>query len=165
MAQVPTVHATAVLVGARALLIRGPAGSGKSRLALKLIEAAESGILRFARLVADDRVRLEPCHGRLLARAPKELAGLIEVRGLGIRHMAHEAVAVVGGVVDLAAAEAQRLPDSRIQTEVAGVSLPRLPVAANDDPGSVVLSWLTTASEVRESLGHSLTRTSEAKGI
>ena len=145
MAQAPTVHATAVLVGARALLIRGPAGSGKSRLALKLIEAAESGILRFARLVADDRVRLEPCHGRLVVRAPDELAGLIEVRGLGIRHMAHEAVAVVGGVVDLAAADAERLPDSRIQTEVAGVSLPRLPVAANDDPGSVVLSWLTTA--------------------
>ena len=53
------VHACAVLIGARALLIRGPAGSGKSRLALALIEAAEAGRLRFARLVADDRVRLE----------------------------------------------------------------------------------------------------------
>src|SRR5262245_35775079 len=101
MRELPTVHACAVLVGARALLIRGPAGSGKSQLALKLIEAAQSGVLRFARLVADDRVRLEPSHGRLLARAPVELAGLIEVRGLGIRHLAHEQVAVVGAVVDL----------------------------------------------------------------
>ena len=141
----PTVHATAVLVGARALLIRGPAGSGKSRLALKLIEAAQAQVLRFARLVADDRVRLEPCHGRLLARVPDELAGLIEVRGLGIRRMAYEPVAVVGSIVDLAAADAQRLPDEPMQIEIAGLPLPRLAVAVNDDASPAVLSWLTTA--------------------
>jgi HPr kinase/phosphorylase len=140
----PTVHASAVLIGARALLIRGPAGSGKSLLALKLIEAAQSGLLRFARLVADDRVRLEPCHGRLLARAPAELAGLIEVRGLGIQHMTHEPVAVVGGIVDLAAADAERLPHP-VQIEVEGVPLPRLAVAVNDDACPAVLAWLTTA--------------------
>src|SRR5215475_5219305 len=121
MAQASTVHASAVLVGARALLVRGPAGSGKSRPTLKLIEAGQAGMLRFARLVADDRVRLEPCHGRLIARTPEELAGLIEVRGLGIRRMTYEPIAVVGRVVDLAAADAQRLPDSRIRTEIAGV--------------------------------------------
>src|SRR5262245_20850435 len=141
----PTVHASAVLIGARALLIRGPAGSGKSLLALKLIEAAQSGLLRFARLIADDRVRLEPCHGRLLARAPEELAGLIEVRGLGIRRMAHEPVAVVGGIVVLAAADAERLPDRQTQIEVEGVPLPRLAVAVNDDPCPAMLAWLTTA--------------------
>ena len=141
-----TVHASAVLVGARALLIRGPAGSGKSLLALKLIKAAEADVLRFARLVADDRVRLEPCHGRLLARPPEALAGLIEVRGLGIRRMAHEPVAVVGGIVDLAAADAERLPDRQTQIEVEGVPLlPRLAVAVNDDPCPAVLAWLTTA--------------------
>ena len=53
-----TVHASAVLVGARAVLIRGPSGAGKSRLALDLIEAARGGRLRFARLVGDDRVHL-----------------------------------------------------------------------------------------------------------
>jgi serine kinase of HPr protein (carbohydrate metabolism regulator) len=141
----PTVHATAVLVGARALLIRGPAGSGKSLLALKLIEAAQAQVLRFARLVADDRVRLEPRHGRLLARVPDELAGLIEVRGVGIRRMAYEPVAVVGSVVDLAAADAQRLPDDPMQIEIAGLPLPRLAVAVNDDPSPAVLTWLTTA--------------------
>ena len=64
MADVATVHGCAVLVGTRAILIRGPAGSGKSRLALALIEAADAGHLRFARLVADDRVQLVAAHGR-----------------------------------------------------------------------------------------------------
>jgi HPr kinase/phosphorylase len=146
MAQAPTVHASALLVGARALLIRGPAGSGKSRLTLKLIEAGQAGMLRFARLVADDRVRLEPCHGRLIARAPQELAGLIEVRGLGVRRMAYEPIAVVGRVVDLAAADAERLPNRRTQIEVEGVLLPRLPVAVNQDPCPAVLAWLMTAA-------------------
>ena len=49
-----TVHASAVLIGARAVLIRGPSGSGKSQLALGLIEAARGGALAFARLVADE---------------------------------------------------------------------------------------------------------------
>ena len=53
-----TVHAAAVLVGARAVLIRGPSGVGKSRLALQLIQAADAGTLRFTRLVGDDRVHL-----------------------------------------------------------------------------------------------------------
>ena len=66
MAGLPaTIHASAVLAGARAVLIRGPAGAGKSRLALALIEAAQSGLLPFARLVADDRVELQARHGRL----------------------------------------------------------------------------------------------------
>jgi HPr kinase/phosphorylase len=145
MAERPTVHACAVLVGARAFLIRGPAGSGKSQLALKLIAAAQSGLLPFARLVADDRIRLEPCHGRLLARAPETLAGLIEVRGLGIRELPYESVAVVGGVVDLAAADAERLP-KQMEVEVAGIALPQLKIAEGHDPYPSVLAWLTTKS-------------------
>jgi HPr kinase/phosphorylase len=145
MAELPTVHACAVLVGARALLIRGPSGSGKSQLALKLIAAAQSGLLPFARLVADDRIRLEPCHGRLLVRAPATLAGLIEARGLGIRQLPHESVAVVGGVVELAAAGAERLPE-QAEIEVAGIKLPQLKMAENQDPYPSVLAWLTTKS-------------------
>jgi HPr kinase/phosphorylase len=145
MAERPTVHACAVLVGARALLIRGPAGSGKSQLALKLIAAAQSGLLPFARLVADDRIRLEPCHGRLLARAPDTLAGLIEVRGLGIRKLPYETVAVVGGVIDLAAADAERLP-KQTEIQVAGIALPQLKIAEGHDPCPSVLAWLTTKS-------------------
>jgi HPr kinase/phosphorylase len=145
MAERPTVHACAVLVGARAFLIRGPAGSGKSQLALKLIAAAQSGLLPFARLVADDRIRLEPCHGRLLARAPETLAGLIEVRGLGIRQLPNESVAVVGGVIDLASPEANRLPEPA-EVEVEGIKLSQLKIAKGHDPYPSVLAWLTTKS-------------------
>jgi HPr kinase/phosphorylase len=145
MTERPTVHACAVLVGAHAVLIRGPSGSGKSQLALRLIIAAQSGLLPFARLVADDRIRLEPCHGRLLARAPDALAGLIEVYGLGIRHMPHEPVAVIGSVVELAAPDAQRLPE-RAEVEVEGITLPQLKIAKGHDPYPSILAWLTTKS-------------------
>ena len=83
----PTIHASAVLVGARAILIQGPSGSGKSRLAMALLDAAGAGLVPFARLVADDRCHLETAHGRLLVRPAPALAGLIEVRGLGIRRV------------------------------------------------------------------------------
>ena len=80
-AQGPTIHATAVLVGARAVLIRGPGGSGKSTLALRLLQAAETGLIRFACLVGDDRLHVEAVRQILLARPSAPLAGLIEVRG------------------------------------------------------------------------------------
>jgi serine kinase of HPr protein (carbohydrate metabolism regulator) len=146
MPERPTVHACAVLVGARALLIRGPSGSGKSRLALRLIAAAQSGLLPFARLVADDRIRLEPCHGRLLVHAPDTLAGLIEVRGLGIRQLPYEPVAVVGGVVDLATPDAQRLPEPA-EVEVEGIRLPQLRIAKDQDAYPSLMAWLTTESQ------------------
>jgi HPr kinase/phosphorylase len=137
----PTVHASAVLAGARAVLIRGPAGAGKSRLVLALIRAAETGSLRFARLVGDDRVHLEACHERLLVRPAASLAGLVEVRGVGIVRLDHEPVAVVGLVVDLAAGDAERLP-AEPETEVCGVRLRRLAVTAGRDPLPPVLAVL-----------------------
>ena len=125
------------------MLIRGPAGAGKSRLALALLQAARTGQLPFARLVADDRVALEACHGRLLARPAPPLAGLIEIRGLGIRAVPFEPVAAVGRIVDLAAEAADRLPAEadRIAT-IAGVSLPRLAVAPGIDPLPLVFAFL-----------------------
>jgi HPr kinase/phosphorylase len=143
MADHSTVHASAVLVAARAVLIRGPSGSGKSRLALALIAAGETQLLPFTRLVADDRVELETCNGRLLARPPDTLAGLLEMRGLGIRLIPHEPVAVVGMVVDLAAADAQRMPTAvERETVIAGVSLPRLAVTSGEDPMPLVMALL-----------------------
>ena len=139
----PTIHASAVLVGARAVLIRGPSGSGKSRLALALLEAARSGTLPFCRLVADDRANVEALHGRLLVRPAATLAGLIEIRGLGIRRVPYEAVAVVGLVVDLAAADASRMPEPVAQSrEIERITLPRLAVAAGQDALPMVLSYL-----------------------
>jgi serine kinase of HPr protein (carbohydrate metabolism regulator) len=146
MADSPTVHASAVLVGARAVLIRGPAGAGKSQLALALIAAAQARLIPFARLVADDRVELEARHGRLLARPPKALAGLIEVRGLGIRRLPYEPVATVGTIVDLAVPDAQRLPSPlERQAVVAGILLPRLAVASGVDPLSAVIALFGTS--------------------
>src|SRR5450755_1201828 len=134
-AKTATVHASAVLAGPRAILIRGPAGSGKSRLALALIQAAECGRITFARLVCDDRIELMAAHGRLLARSPQALAGLIEVRGLGIRRLAHEPVAVIGLVVELAMPEAERLPEAaEREVAVSGIKLPRLAVGPGTDP-------------------------------
>jgi len=126
MTPAPTIHASAVLVGAKAVLIRGPAGSGKSRLVLELIQLAMRGAIPLARLVGDDRVHLAAESGRLLVRPAAELAGLIEIRGFGIRRMPYEAVAVVGLVVDLATA-AERLPGpAALKTSISGLSLPRL---------------------------------------
>ena len=123
-----TVHASAVLVGARAVLIRGPSAAGKSRLAWELIEAGRGGALAFARLVGDDRVHLQAAGGRLLVRPNDAIAGLIELRGVGILRRDHEPCAVVGLVVDLGAADAERLPE-RGETVVEGIAIPRLAVA------------------------------------
>ena len=141
----PTIHASAVLVGARAVLIRGPAGSGKSRLVLALMQAGVSGALPFARLVGDDRVHVEAAHGRALVRPAGTLAGLIEVRGLGIRRVPFEPLAAVGLVIDLAAADAERLPPPETAvTEVAGIALPRLAVAPGADPLPMLFAALRT---------------------
>ena len=136
-----TIHASAVLVGAHAALIVGPSGSGKSRLALGLLQT-----MPVARLIADDRAHVEARHGRLLVRPAEALAGLLEVRGLGIRRLAFEPVAVVGLVVELGVAGAERLPQAdATQTTIAGVVLPRLAVAPGCDPLPMVLAALGTA--------------------
>ena len=142
----PTIHASAVLAGSRAVLIRGPSGSGKSRLALALIQAGASAALPFVRLVGDDRVELEAAHGRLLVRPAPALAGLIEVRGLGIRRLPFEPVAAVGLVVDLGVADSERLPDPHtVTTMIAGIPLRRLGVAPVTEPFGVVIAALRTS--------------------
>jgi HPr kinase/phosphorylase len=145
MAAQSTAHASAVLVGARAVLIRGSSGVGKSRLALELINAARVGSLLFARLVADDRVHLVPAGGRLLVRPVEALTGLIEVRGVGLLRLPHEPSAVVGLVIDLAATDAQRLPEpDRRKTEISGIALPRLAVAPDDKALPAVLALINS---------------------
>src|SRR5262249_8451082 len=153
----PTIHASAVLVGTRAVLIRGAAGSGKSRLALALIEAGRSGLLPFVRLVADDRTPLEAVHGRLLVPPGERPPGLLEVRGegvggvrggggLGRGRLPFEPVAVVGLVVDLDAADAERLPPAARIEVIAGVRVPRLAVAPMGDPLRQIVAFLTSVA-------------------
>lgn len=138
----PTIHASAILAGAHAVLIRGPSGSGKSRLALALLNAAPS-LLPFARLIADDRVHAQAHHGRLLLRPAAKLEGLLEIRGIGIRKFAFEPVAVAGLVVDLDAPDAARMPaDTALTAEIEGVELTRLPVAPGTDALPLVVEVL-----------------------
>ncbi len=139
----PTIHATVVLVGARAVLIRGPSGSGKTTLALRLIAAGRQGDIPFARLVADDRVYVEAVAGRLIARTPEPIGGMIEVRGQGIRHLPFESAAVVGWVADLGQPDAERHPLSQ-QTEIEGVALPRFAFPPCADPLPVLLAAVLT---------------------
>jgi HPr kinase/phosphorylase len=141
-----TEHASAVLVGPRAVLIRGPAGSGKSRAVWSLLEAAATGRIRFARLVADDRVALSAAHGRLIAAVPAQIAGMIELRGAGIQRVPHEPLAVVGLVADLAATDAERVPgNAALAAEILGVRLPRLPIGKDQDPIPLILNALEPA--------------------
>jgi HPr kinase/phosphorylase len=144
-----TVHASAVLVGERAVLIRGAAASGKSHLAWALLEAGRLGSLPHARLVADDRVRIFATGGRLLAAAPDAIRGMIEMRGLGIRRVDCEALALVGLVVDLAAADGARLPEAGAEeAQILGITLPRLAVGANEEAFPLVMARLSSRAAI-----------------
>ena len=139
-----SVHASAVLVGDRAVLIRGPSGAGKSRLAFDLIVAGRAGQIPEALLVGDDRVHLETRGGQLVVRPARELAGLIEIRGLGILSCAFADEGPVGLVVDLAAADAERLPPPEaLMTNIGGIEIPRIPAGVGYAPLPLVIAALT----------------------
>lgn len=117
------VHGTVVALRGRGVLLRGQPGAGKSDLALRLID-------RGARLVADDRVELAVRRGRVLAWAPPALAGLMEVRGVGIVPVPRRKSVEIVLVVDLVGPErVERMPGSPDRCVLAGLSLPRLRLA------------------------------------
>ncbi|WP_425106822.1 HPr kinase/phosphorylase [Ancylobacter sp.] len=142
----PTVHASCVRVGDRGVLIRGASGAGKSRLAFALILAGRGGLVPPVELVADDRVLLTRRGSTLFAAAPHALAGLIEVRGVGLRRLPFAGEARVDLVVDLGAADAARLPEPVARRVVIeGVEIERLPLFAGGDGVQQVLALLLTA--------------------
>ena len=113
---------------------------------LALLQAAQSGIVPFARLVADDRAYVSAANGRLIVRPAETLKGLVEVRGLGILRMPYEPAAIVGSVVDLDAADAKRIPDQDdYETVISGVRLARLAVAPGADPLALFRNFLEPA--------------------
>lgn len=117
-----TVHASAVARDGRCVLIAGRSGSGKSDLALRLVD-------RGARLVSDDYTLVRRTDGRLVACAPATIAGRMEVRGLGLVTMDHAIDVPVCLIVDLDG-EVARLPE-RIETRtLAGVAVPVVALAA-----------------------------------
>jgi HPr kinase/phosphorylase len=116
------VHATTVAIGDRAVLLRGPSGSGKSDLALRLIDAG-------GRLVADDQSRLWREGDAILACAPEPIAGLIEARGVGILQVDSLLVARLALIADLVAPErVERLPNPSSET-IFGLAIPLVVVA------------------------------------
>jgi serine kinase of HPr protein (carbohydrate metabolism regulator) len=157
-----SVHASAVLVGDHAVLIRGPSGSGKSRLAFDLILAGRAGQIPAAALVGDDRVYLQAAQGQLAVRPARELAGLIEIRGLGIRRCDFAEQAIIGLVVDLSVADAGRMPaPDALHTTIDGVILPRIPVGAGFQPLPLVLAALSTrpSDDCSKGIGNHITPT------
>ncbi len=139
------IHATALVVEGRGLLIFGPSGAGKSSLALQLIDDARR-VGASAFLVADDRVWLDRRGDRLLAEAPETLAGLVEIRGFGPACVQHEGVTVIDASIWLVAPEiAPRHREDR-KEPVHGVTLPRLDAAAGNPvhAARAVAAWLRT---------------------
>ena len=118
-------HASAVAIDGVGVLLRGPARSGKSALALSLLRRATSAGLSAA-LVADDQVLLQAVGGELIACVPAAIRGLIEVSGVGILREPCVDTALVRLVVDLLPGEAvPRLPESS-ETSVEGIAVRRI---------------------------------------
>jgi len=129
MTTASTVHASAVTAGDTGILIRGPSGSGKSRLAFDLILAGRAGQIPKTVLVGDDRVLLSAAGGTVTVRPAAELEGLIEIRGLGIRRCDFVAQVEVRLVVDLEARDSARMPEQdALFIVIEGTKIPRVPV-------------------------------------
>ena len=117
-----TLHASTVAKDGRAVLISGPSGSGKSDLALRLLDRG------FA-LVSDDQTLVRRDGGRLIASPPPTIAGKLEIRGIGIIKMDHVAEAPVALLVELTS-DIQRLPDETRERQVLGIALPLVSIDA-----------------------------------
>ena len=117
-----TIHASTVALDGRAVLISGPSGSGKSDLALRLID-------RGFVLVSDDQTIVRRDGDRLLASAPPNIAGKLEVRGVGIVEMESQTDVPIALLVELTS-EIQRFPDDSRERPVLGVPVPLVSVDA-----------------------------------
>jgi len=117
-----TVHASTVATDGRAVLISGPSGSGKSDLTLRLLD-------RGFTLVSDDQTIVRREGDRLIASAPLNIAGKLEIRGIGIVEMDHVGDMPVALLVELTS-DIQRLPDDDRERPILGVALPLINIDA-----------------------------------
>ncbi|HZU51208.1 MAG TPA: HPr kinase/phosphatase C-terminal domain-containing protein [Sphingomicrobium sp.] len=117
-----TVHGSTVASNGRAVLITGPSGSGKSDLALRLID-------RGFTLVSDDQTIVRKDGSRLLASAPPTIAGKLEIRGIGIVEMERADNVPVALIVELTS-DIRRLPDDSRERPILGVQLPLVTIDA-----------------------------------
>ena len=117
-----TLHASTVALDGRAVMISGPSGSGKSDLALRLLD-------RGFVLVSDDQTIVRRVGDRLIASAPPNIAGKLEIRGVGIVDMETVEDMPVALLVELTS-DIQRLPDDSRERPVLGIALPLISVDA-----------------------------------
>ncbi|OHV79215.1 HPr kinase/phosphorylase [Ensifer sp. LCM 4579] len=139
------IHATAIVLGTTGFLITGASGSGKSALALSLIsQVRHHG--RFAALVADDRVDLSLENGRVVARCPAAIRGLIEIRGVGITAVDIVPACILDwAILPVKAPYDPRLPPEQelMHLEVGnGLPIIRLPVDGSLSPLDALLAVL-----------------------
>ena len=140
------IHATCVVIKGQGVLLRGAPGSGKSDLALRLIEDG-------AGLVADDYTEVFKDGDELVGRAPDTIEGLLELRGIGIVRMPFAGDAAISALFDLMPlSDIDRLPDRESET-VQGVELPLYRVHAFDASAPAKVRWALKA--LQENLFHS----------
>lgn len=144
-----TVHGTTVMVDGAGVLLRGPSGSGKSDLALRLIDGG-------AALVSDDLTELVRTSDGLIARHPAaaaaETRGRIEARGIGIVAVATVSEAALALVVDLVAEGAiERLPQPA-RCEYLGLSVPCVALRAFEASAAAKVRAAVRAARQPDSL-------------
>jgi serine kinase of HPr protein (carbohydrate metabolism regulator) len=118
-----TLHASTVAVDGRAVLLTGPSGSGKSDLALRMLD-------RGFTLVSDDQTIVRKEGDRLLASAPPNIAGKLEIRGLGIVDVERVDNMPIALIVELTNSLIERLPDDSRERPILGVKLPLVTIDA-----------------------------------
>ncbi|MEP1443957.1 MAG: HPr kinase/phosphatase C-terminal domain-containing protein [Hyphomicrobiales bacterium] len=135
-----TIHATLVQVYGQGVLLRGPSNSGKSSIALRLIDEAELARAT-GHLVADDQVIITSHDNHLVGEAPDNLFGQIEIRGVGIINIESRRNAAIDLVVDLVPHhDLERMPDENLNYEtIAGIKVRRIHIAERNPDASVII--------------------------